>query len=122
MNFPVAIFSGGPGEIVIILGILLLLFGSSKLPKLARSLGSSVTEFRKGIRGEGDESKKKVEDGDPPYLAPSFPEGAQIVYAPDFFKGRTPLLRLSFGMETRMEASAAALSAALSRLAEGGVG
>ncbi len=66
MNFPVAIFSGGPGEIVIILGILLLLFGSSKLPKLARSLGSSVTEFRKGIRGEGDEAKKKVEDGDPP--------------------------------------------------------
>ena len=60
--------------------------------------------------------------GDPPYLAPSFPEGAQIVYAPDFFKGRTPLLRLSFGMETRVEAAAAALSAALSRLAEGGAG
>lgn len=62
MNFPIAIFGGGPGEIVIILGILLLLFGSTKLPKLARSLGSSVTEFRKGLRGEDD--KKKVEGGD----------------------------------------------------------
>ncbi len=62
MNFPIAIFGGGPGEIVIILGILLLLFGSTKLPKLARSLGSSVTEFRKGLRGE--DGKKKVEDGD----------------------------------------------------------
>ncbi len=62
MNFPIAIFGGGPGEIVIILGILLLLFGSTKLPKLARSLGSSVTEFRKGLRGEDD--KKKVEGGE----------------------------------------------------------
>ncbi len=61
MNFPIALFGGGPGEIVIILGILLLLFGSTKLPKLARSLGSSVTEFRKGLRGE---DPKGVESGD----------------------------------------------------------
>ena len=66
MNFPIAIFGGGPGEIVIILGILLLLFGSTKLPKLARSLGSSVTEFRKGLRGEGDKKKVEGGDGDPP--------------------------------------------------------
>ena len=59
VNFPIAIFGGGPGEIVIILGILLLLFGSTKLPKLARSLGSSVTEFKKGIRGEDDDGKKR---------------------------------------------------------------
>jgi sec-independent protein translocase protein TatA len=63
VNFPIAIFGGGPGEIVIILAILLLLFGSTKLPKLARSLGSSVTEFRKGLRGEDDE-KKKLDGGE----------------------------------------------------------
>ncbi len=66
MNFPIAIFGGGPGEIVIILGILLLLFGSTKLPKLARSLGSSVTEFRKGLRGEDDKKKVESGDSDPP--------------------------------------------------------
>jgi len=56
--------------------------------------------------------------GDPAYLAPSFPKGAQVVYAPDFFKGRIPLLRLSFGMETRIEPAAAALAAALGKLGE----
>ena len=66
MNFPIAIFGGGPGEIVIILGILLLLFGSTKLPKLARSLGSSVTEFRKGLRGEDDKKKLEGSDDDGP--------------------------------------------------------
>ncbi|MEE8396043.1 MAG: pyridoxal phosphate-dependent aminotransferase, partial [bacterium] len=60
--------------------------------------------------------------GDPPYLAPSFPQGAQIVYAPDFFDARIPLLRLSFGVETRMEESAAALAKALGTLAQGDSG
>lgn len=55
--------------------------------------------------------------GDLPYLAPSFPKGAQVVYAPDFFAGRFPLLRLSFGMETRIEQAAEALSVALSKIA-----
>lgn len=39
---------GGP-EMLIVLAVLLLLFGSTKLPKLARSLGSAQGEFRKGI-------------------------------------------------------------------------
>ncbi|MEX1092083.1 MAG: twin-arginine translocase TatA/TatE family subunit [Acidimicrobiia bacterium] len=36
-------------ELLIILIILLLVFGARKLPELARSLGSSAKEFRKGI-------------------------------------------------------------------------
>lgn len=60
---PLALFQNlGMGEIILILAVLLLLFGSTKLPKLARSLGSSFTEFKKGLRGdtppEGDASKK----------------------------------------------------------------
>ena len=48
---------GGP-ELFIVLGVILLLFGSTKLPKLARSLGASVTEFKKGVKsGDGDEQK-----------------------------------------------------------------
>lgn len=55
----------GVPEILIILFVMLLLFGSSKLPKLARSLGSSVTEFRKGLKGEGGDEKQKLSgDGD----------------------------------------------------------
>jgi sec-independent protein translocase protein TatA len=42
----------GPTELFIILAIVMLLFGAARLPKLARSLGQSSREFKKGI-GEG---------------------------------------------------------------------
>ena len=46
-----------PLELGIIVLILLLLFGASKLPKLARSLGSSAREFRKGVEeGKAEEA------------------------------------------------------------------
>jgi len=43
----------GATEIIIIVLIVLLLFGGKRLPGLAKSLGSSIRSFRKGI----DESK-----------------------------------------------------------------
>ncbi len=39
---------GGP-EWVIVLVILVLLFGAKKLPELARSVGKSTSEFKKGM-------------------------------------------------------------------------
>ena len=42
-------FGFGIWEIVIFLGIILLLF-SSRLPSVARSIGQSVIEFKKGIK------------------------------------------------------------------------
>jgi sec-independent protein translocase protein TatA len=47
----------GPTELVIILAIVLLLFGGSKLPELARSLGKAKKEFRKGIQ-EAEEERE----------------------------------------------------------------
>ncbi len=52
-----AILDLGTPQLIIILVIVLLLFGSKKLPELARSLGSSVGELRKGI-DEGAPKKK----------------------------------------------------------------
>ena len=37
----------GTQELVMIFGVVVLLFGASKLPELARSMGSSVGEFKK---------------------------------------------------------------------------
>ncbi len=43
-------FSPSPGEMLIILVIALLLFGQ-RLPEVARSVGKSIMEFQKGLRG-----------------------------------------------------------------------
>jgi len=44
-------------QLVLVLVVVLLLFGATRLPKLARSLGESMTEFKKGLRGgAGEES------------------------------------------------------------------
>jgi sec-independent protein translocase protein TatA len=48
----------GLPELLIILFIVLLLFGASKLPALARSLGEAVREFKKASR-ELEEEKPK---------------------------------------------------------------
>lgn len=48
---------GMPGiwEWIVIVGVLMLLFGARRIPELARSLGSGVTEFKKGLRGDKDD-------------------------------------------------------------------
>lgn len=45
----------GPTELLVILVIVMLLFGASRLPKLARSLGESSREFKKGLAEGGRE-------------------------------------------------------------------
>ena len=44
----------GPMEIILLVGLLLMLFGPSKLPELAKSIGKSVNEFKDGIKGKPD--------------------------------------------------------------------
>ncbi|MFN3527944.1 MAG: twin-arginine translocase TatA/TatE family subunit [Candidatus Altarchaeaceae archaeon] len=50
-------FGLGFQEILVILLIILLLFGASKLPELARALGKAKREFEKGLKGEIDEKE-----------------------------------------------------------------
>lgn len=42
-----------PGEILLILAVLLLLFGATRLPQLGSSMGSAIRNFKKGFTGEG---------------------------------------------------------------------
>ena len=44
----------GP-ELLIVLAVILVLFGGSQLPKLARGLGSAQREFKKGLDESSDE-------------------------------------------------------------------
>ena len=58
---PIPIAFGLPGgpEVWIILGVVLLLFGGTKLPQLARSMGSSITQFKKGLKEEEQEDEQQ---------------------------------------------------------------
>ncbi|MDZ5812454.1 twin-arginine translocase TatA/TatE family subunit [Halorubrum sp. AD140] len=52
----------GP-ELLIILLVLVLLFGANKIPKLARSTGQAMGEFKKG-REEVEDELKQMQEGD----------------------------------------------------------
>lgn len=53
-------------HLLILLAIVLVVFGPSRLPGLGKSLGESIRNFKKGIDGSGDidvtESSKQIED------------------------------------------------------------
>jgi sec-independent protein translocase protein TatA len=50
-------------ELLLILLIVLLIFGARKLPDLARSIGASAKEFRKGVE-EGSETESDTQTPD----------------------------------------------------------
>ena len=53
-------------ELMIILVLALLLFGR-RIPQSARSIGQSVVEFRRGLRGEPDgDVKRRLDQGTSP--------------------------------------------------------
>jgi sec-independent protein translocase protein TatA len=52
----------GAPELIIILVIVLLLFGAKKLPEMARSLGKSQREFKKGMREGAEEADEEDRD------------------------------------------------------------
>ncbi len=64
----------GGGELLIILAILLLLFGASRLPKLARSMGQASKEFKEGFK----EGKIESPEGPCPFCQTSVDADAKF--------------------------------------------
>ena len=62
---PLLAFMGlGTVELMIVAGVILLLFGS-RLPKVMRSLGEGIVEFKRGVQGiEGDSHAGHAGHGD----------------------------------------------------------
>jgi sec-independent protein translocase protein TatA len=61
----------GPQEIGLILLGIVILFGAKKLPGLARAMGSSVTQFKKGLKEDAGsaqelEGSDDSDDANPP--------------------------------------------------------
>jgi sec-independent protein translocase protein TatA len=60
----------GGTELVILLVVILLFFGTKRIPSLARSLGGGIREFRKGASAQYEELKHKDTN--------ELPEGEQL--------------------------------------------
>jgi sec-independent protein translocase protein TatA len=59
MRLPIAILPNlAFPEIFLILLVVLVLFGGRKLPELARSLGNSINQFKRGLKEQADETDK----------------------------------------------------------------
>jgi sec-independent protein translocase protein TatA len=52
-------FGLGTTELVVILVILLVLFGGSRLPGLAKGMGESIRNFKKAVNEDKDEVEEK---------------------------------------------------------------
>jgi sec-independent protein translocase protein TatA len=58
-------FGLGAPELLIVLGIVVLVFGGSKIPKLARSLGTAQREFKAGLDEGGKDEPSKQDRSKP---------------------------------------------------------
>jgi sec-independent protein translocase protein TatA len=50
-------FGLGLPEVLLVLVILILIFGASRIPELGRGLGEGIKNFKKSFKGENDEKK-----------------------------------------------------------------
>ncbi len=64
LNGILALFNLGPGEVIAIVVIFLLLFGGKKIPELMRGLGKGIKSFRQGMNEVEDELKKPLDELD----------------------------------------------------------
>jgi sec-independent protein translocase protein TatA len=51
----------GWGEILIVLAVLFLLFGATRLPQIGKSLGSGIRQFRKGLSGTPEDESTRAQ-------------------------------------------------------------
>ena len=57
----------GPWHLILIVLIVLIFFGPSRLPSLGRSVGEAIRGFKKGLSGETELSARQEKDVLPPY-------------------------------------------------------
>lgn len=56
----------GFSELIVILMILLLVFGASRLPALGESVGRTIRSFKRGVSSDDEIAVRKQQDSSPP--------------------------------------------------------
>ncbi|MBY0357096.1 MAG: twin-arginine translocase TatA/TatE family subunit [Candidatus Obscuribacterales bacterium] len=57
-------FNIGPGEIAVVFGVALLIFGPKKLPELGRSLGQGLGNFKRSLTDAQHELKTAIKESE----------------------------------------------------------
>lgn len=70
MNVILAMLGLSGGELILVLGAVLLLFGAKKIPEFAKGLGQGMKEFKKASREVQDELENAMHNEPPPPPAP----------------------------------------------------
>lgn len=68
-------FGLGAQELLLILVIILVLFGAKRIPEIARGLGKSLTEFKRGVK-DVDAEVRDALDTEPPRPEPPPAKGS----------------------------------------------
>lgn len=61
MNFLIIAGIIGPQELIIVLVVVVLMFGGTKIPELMKGLGKGIKEFKNASKVEDEEAKKDAE-------------------------------------------------------------
>jgi len=63
----------GSGELLLIFLVMLMLFGSERLPGVARGIGKAIREFKKATSGVEEEIRRAMDEAPPPIRKPVIP-------------------------------------------------
>ena len=61
--YPLAVLGLGPGELILLILVILIIFGAGKIPQIGSSLGKGLKNFRQAMKGE-EEPKEEEEKKD----------------------------------------------------------
>jgi sec-independent protein translocase protein TatA len=71
----------GPTEILVIVAVIVILFGSKKIAGLGKSMGKSIREFKEEVNADGSTQSGSV-SADAPTVAQAAPVQAETAAAP----------------------------------------
>ncbi len=75
--------SVGPGEVLVVMVVVLLLFGSKRLPEIARMMGRTAESLRRAYQDVTDEITREPPPDDPRAQLPDGPEPGTSTEWPD---------------------------------------
>jgi sec-independent protein translocase protein TatA len=63
---PLAVLGLGPGELILLLLVIIVIFGAGKIPQIGTSLGKGIKNFRKAVKGEDEEEDEEDKNAPKP--------------------------------------------------------